>query len=192
MANINLLPWREERREELKKEFLTILAIVAVAALVLVFIADRITNSRINHQQERNAYLQSSITKLTEQVTEISELETRREDLLDRMKIIQDLQGNRPVIVRVFDELVRTVPDGLYYNELSRKGDNVAIEGVAESSNRVSSLMRRLDSSDWFSGPNLTGVKANANYGDQGSDFELTVRIDTPVEDSEEDNEGKK
>lgn len=192
MAKINLLPWREERREELKKEFLTILGLVAVAGLLLVFIADRITNSRIGHQQARNTYLQRSITQLTEQVTEISELEQRREDLLDRMKIIQDLQGNRPVIVRVFDELVRTVPDDLYYNQVSRVGDKVAIEGVAKSSNRVSSLMRSLDSSDWFSGPNLTGVKANPNYGDQGNDFKLTVHIDTPTEDDSKESNGSK
>ena len=192
MAQINLLPWREERREELKKEFLTVLAAVAIAAVLLVFLYGYFVKQRIEDQQARNAYLDASIKELTQQVSEISELEQRREDLLDRMKIIQDLQGNRPIIVRVFDEMVRTVPDGLYYTELTRAADSIRVEGVAESSNRVSSLMRRLDGSDWFTNPNLTGVKSNPDYGEQGNDFELTVNIETPatISDGEQDAAG--
>lgn len=193
MAQINLLPWREERREELKKEFLTILAVVAVAAVLLVFVYGAFVKSRIEDQQGRNNHLSQSIAELTNQVTEISDLEQRREDLLERMKIIQDLQGNRPVIVRVFDELVRTVPDGLYYTQLTREGGGIRIAGVAESSNRVSSLMRRLDGSDWFREPNLTGVRSNPDFGEQANDFELTVNIQTlGSPDTDEDAGGSK
>jgi len=195
MAQINLLPWREERREELKKEFLTVLATVAVAAVLLVFLYGYFVKQGIEDQQSRNAYISQSISELTKQVSEISELEQRREDLLDRMKIIQALQGNRPIIVRVFDEMVRTVPDGLYYTHLQRSADSIRVEGVAESSNRVSSLMRRLDGSEWFKNPNLTGVKNNPNYGEQGNDFELTVNIETPDtigDDGQADAEGSK
>ncbi len=191
MAQINLLPWREERREELKKEFLTILAAVAIAAVLIVFFWGYIVKGQIEDQQARNQYLDRSIKELTNQVTEISELEQRKEDLLDRMKIIGDLQGKRPVIVRVFDELVRTTPDGLYFNEVQRSNNSVLVTGVAESSNRVSSLMRNLDASEWFSSPNLTGVKANTELGEQGNDFELTVNIDTPelLEDDEAEDD---
>ncbi len=192
MAQINLLPWREERREELKKEFLTILAAVAIAAVLLVFLYGAVVKSQIEEQQSRNAYLDQNIKELANRVTEISELEQRREDLLDRMKIIQDLQGNRPIIVRVFDEMVRTVPDGLYYTQLTRANDSIQIAGLAESSNRVSSLMRRLDGSAWFSNPNLTGVKANPDFGEQGNDFELTVNIQTPASDVDADAGGSK
>lgn len=192
MAQINLLPWREERRELLKKEFLTILAVVAVAGILLVFLFGYFVNLQIDNQGERNAHLSSNIKELSDQVTEISELEERKAALLDRMKIIQDLQGNRPVIVRVFDELVRTVPDGLYYERLKRTGDKLEVNGVAESSNRVSSLMRRLDGSDWFSSPNLTGVKANPSFGEQGNDFELKVKISSPAENSEDSKSAEK
>jgi type IV pilus assembly protein PilN len=192
MARINLLPWRDERREELKKEFLLVLGVVAVAALLLLFLANRVINSQIEGQESRNAYLKQNISTLERQVTEISDLEERKAALLDRMKIIQELQGNRPVIVRVFDELVRTIPDGVFYTTLERKGNSVDVGGTAESNNRVSSLMRQLDKSDWFAEPNLTGVTANPNFGEQGNDFQLTVKINKPVESAEEAADGAK
>jgi type IV pilus assembly protein PilN len=192
MARINLLTWRDERREELKKEFLLVLGVVAVAALLLLFLANRVINSQIEGQESRNAYLKQNISTLERQVTEISDLEERKAALLDRMKIIQELQGNRPVIVRVFDELVRTIPDGVFYTTLERKGNSVDVGGTAESNNRVSSLMRQLDKSDWFAEPNLTGVTANPNFGEQGNDFQLTVKINKPVESAEEAADGAK
>jgi len=99
---------------------------------------------------------------------------------LDRMRVIQELQGNRPIIVRVLDQLVRTVPDGVFYTNLQTKDKTINIRGVAESNNRVSSLMRRLDSSDWLANPNLDAVKAAPNYGDQANTFNLTVQIQAP------------
>lgn len=188
MAKINLLPWREERREELKKEFLTALVAVLVGALALLFIADRTYSIWINGQNARNQYLQTSIDKLNKEVVEISELESQKEQLLERMKIIQALQGNRPIIVRVFDELVRTVPDGVFYRKLTRQNGKINIEGTAESNNRVSSLMRKLDASDWFSNPNLIGVKASQAFGDKGNDFSLSVNITLPTDALEGEN----
>jgi type IV pilus assembly protein PilN len=99
------------------------------------------------------------------------------------MRVIQQLQGNRPIIVRVLDELVRTVPDGVYYKSLSASGNAVSIEGVAESNNRVSSLMRRLDSSDWLTEPALGGVSAAEELGDSAMRFSLTVQIRLPKSD---------
>lgn len=189
MARINLLPWRDDRRDELKKEFLIVLGVVAVAALVLLFFGNLLINGQIDNQNTRNAYVTKNIKNLERQVSEISELENRKAELLDRMKIIQELQGNRPVIVRIFDELVRTIPDGVFYSTLERKNKNVKISGTAESNNRVSSLMRRLDSSDWFAEPNLTGVTANPNYGEQGNDFQLLVKIHKPAESTPKEGE---
>lgn len=190
MAQINLLPWREERREELKKAFLIVLAMFALAAIALVFLYGMVVKGQIESQQERNRYLTTEIDALTKQVSEIEQLEQRREALLDRMKIIQDLQGNRPIIVRVFDELVRTVPDGLYYTELKRANNSVRIKGVAESNARVSSLMRQMDGSEWFGNPNLTGVKSNEEFGEVANDFELSVNILTPGVGVEEGADG--
>lgn len=186
MARINLLPWREERRQERKKEFLTILGAVAASGVLLVLLIGQVYNGMIDHQRGRNAYLQGHIDELNRQVREIAELDKKRRELLDRMKVIQQLQGNRPIIVRLFDELVRTLPDGVYYEALDRTDTKVDIRGVAESNNRVSSLMRNFDRSDWFDKPNLTAVRAFPEFGEQASRFQLSVLISTPEAGQEE------
>jgi type IV pilus assembly protein PilN len=114
MAHINLLPWREERRQELKKEFLVTLALVFTLGVGLVLLADRVVNSQIDNQKARNQYLTENIKELDKIIAEIRDLQKRRNQLLDRMRVIQELQGNRPIIVRVLDQLVRTVPDGVF------------------------------------------------------------------------------
>jgi type IV pilus assembly protein PilN len=93
------------------------------------------------------------------------------------MRVIQELQGNRPIIVRVLDQLVRTVPDGVFYTSVTSKQNSITINGVAESNNRVSSLMRRLDASDWLKNPNLDAVRAAPAYGDQANTFDLSVQV---------------
>lgn len=185
MAQINLLPWRDERRQEQKKEFLTILAIVLAAAVGLVLLADRYVNGQIEYQQSRNNYLTQNIRELDKKIAEIKELQRRRNQLLDRMRVIQELQGNRPIIVRILDQLVRTVPDGVFYTSLQTKDKTISISGVAESNNRVSSLMRRLDASDWLADPNLDRVNAAPQYGDQATTFNLTVKVQLPKAEEE-------
>ena len=190
MAKINLLPWREQRRERLRKEFFTVLGAVAGVGLATVVLAHMVITGQIDFQNERNAYLQTNISGLDKQVAEIKELQTRRNQLLDRMKVIQGLQGTRPVIVRIFDEIVRTLPDGVYYKGIASSGNTITIEGTAESNNRVSSLMRKLDASEWFANPTLKGVKANPQFGEQGNDFNLTVTVTMPGVATDEDQGG--
>lgn len=180
MAHINLLPWREERRQELKKEFLVTVGLVFLLAVGLLMLGDRMVNGQIENQNARNQYLADNIKILDEQVAEIRELEKKRNQLLDRMRVIQELQGNRPIIVRVLDQLVRTVPDGVFYTHLQTKDNTISIRGVAESNNRVSSLMRRLAASDWLANPSLDAVRAAPEFGDQANTFNLTVQIQAP------------
>lgn len=180
MATINLLPWREERRQELKKEFLVVLGGMVFIAVALIFGAHLLFQSAIEGQEGRNAYLAKNIKELESQVTEIRELENKRREMLDRMTVIQELQGNRPLIVRIFDEVVRTIPDGVFYRTLTRSGSSIKVTGVAESNNRISSLMRKLEASEWFSAPNLTSVKADPSFGEQASSFSLSFKISTP------------
>src|SRR5210317_1485297 len=177
MARIHLLPWREERRAERKKEFLTALALVALLAVLVVIAVDQVINGAINYQNRRNAYLQQNIAELDAKVAEIRDLQRKRTELLDRMRVIQELQGNRPIIVRIMDQLVRTVPDGVYYTSLNSQDGVISIRGVAESNNRVSSLMRNLDASAWFSSPNLDSVRAAPEFGPQATTFNLSVKI---------------
>ena len=185
MANINLLPWREARREELKRQFLSILGLVAVAAIMLIVLADRVVNGQIDDQKARNDYLSQNIKVLDAKVAEIKDLQRKRNQLIDRMRVIQELQGNRPVIVRVLDQLVRTIPDGVFYTRVQASDKMLSITGVAESNNRVSSLMRRLDASDWLQAPNLDAVRAATIYGDQAATFDLKVSVSLPQENPE-------
>ncbi len=192
MAQINLLPWREERRQALKQSFLVTLGLVAALGFLLVLLGDQIMSNRIDNQNARNAYLTKHIKELDKQVREIRELERRRKQLLERMEVIQRLQGNRPIIVRVLDQLVRTVPDGVFYTNLKTKGKTITINGLAESNNRVSSLMRQLDASDWLANPNLDKVNAAPNFGDQATKFNLTVKVQAPASGEEAEKEAEK
>ncbi len=192
MPNINLLPWREERRKTLKQEFFALLGVVSLGALLCVGLAWLLMNLSIDNQRDRNVFLQKHIADLELQVKEIKELKARRAELLERMKIIQNLQGNRPIITRVFSELVTSLPDGVYFTNLALKGKQLSIEGTAESNNRVSSLMRKLDQSEWFEDPNLTQVKANPGYGEQASDFTMSVKLVLPGVEDEEESKKKK
>ena len=184
MANINLLPWREELREERRQEFVVGLGVTVAIAGMILFAGDRYVNNSINNQVELNDYLRTQITLLDEEIEEIRELQRQKAELTERMTVIQDLQGRRPVIVRLFDELARTLPDGVYYNTINRLGDAISFQGVAESNNRVSALLRSLADSVWFEGPSLQQISATGQGG-QGNGFELNVQVTTP--DPEED-----
>lgn len=183
MARINLLPWREQLREERKQQFLVTLVGVLIIAGGLVFLGDQYFNAAIDRQNARNEFIRKEISALDARIKEISELRARRQQLVERMKIIQDLQGNRPIAARVFDQLVRTLPDGVYFTNLKMTGRSIAVEGAAESNNLVSSLMRNYDASEWLTAPNLTEVKAvSADRLDQANTFRLTVQQTVPSE----------
>ncbi|SED40468.1 MULTISPECIES: PilN domain-containing protein [Pseudomonas] len=182
MARINLLPWREELREQRRKRFLLALVGVVVGSVGAVLIADQAISSAIDRQVARNDYISKQVTVVDERIKQISELKARRQQLVERMRIIQDLQGNRPISGRIFDQLARTLPDGVYFTEVKMEGKTLSITGAADSNNRVSDLMRNLDASDWFDAPNLTEVKATtAGQLDQANVFQLTVRQTQPA-----------
>jgi type IV pilus assembly protein PilN len=189
MANINLLPWRERLREERKKQFFASLGVVVAVAGLMLVIADRYVASGISNQTARNTYLTEQIAVLDGKISEIRNLQEQKRALTERMAVIQDLQGRRPIIVRLFDELVRTLPEGVYYDTITRTGDIISLEGVADSNNRVSTLMRYLDDSEWFADPDLRQITAaQTDSGTAGASattanaFQLTVRVTTAGE----------
>lgn len=186
MANINLLPWREWERERKKNEFLTNVVAVLLFGGILVFAAGWHLDGEKERQDERNKFLQDRIVELDTRIAKIADLNRKREDLLARMRVIQELQGNRPVIVRVFDELVRTMAKGAYYSSVEKKGGTLSMAGTAESNNRISTLMRQLEASEWFAEPNLKGIKENSAAGPQASNFQLTVSQTNPQQDNGE------
>ena len=158
MANINLLPWRQELRAELKKQFFTVLAGACFIGAGVVYMYDMKIQSDISYQMQNNDKIVAETQKLEQDIKEIDSLTAKRTRLIDRMAVIQNLQGNRSVIVHQFDELVRAIPDGVYLTYLEKKGEKFSIEGIADANNRVSNLMRNLDKSDWFTGSSLTSV----------------------------------
>ena len=183
MARINLLPWREQLREERKKRFLTAMAISAMIGGAVIFTGDLMIRGSVDAQTSRNQYLNSHITKLDKGIAELKDLRKKRGQLLERMKVIQGLQGNRPVSVRVFDQLVRVVPKGVYFKKVSMEGSTLKLVGIAESNNQISALMRNFNSSDWFTDPNLTAVRKVEANGERQNEFDLTIQQTTPDSD---------
>ena len=190
MAKINLLPWREWERERKKNEFLGNLAGVLVLGAGLVFLSGWFIDAQVEGQEKRNNFMRGKISVLDQQIAEIKDLKAKREQLLARMRVIQELQGNRPLIVRVFDELVQTLAKGVHYTNLNMRDKILSVSGMAESNNRISSLMRNLDSSDWFADPNLKRIQedddSSAYESDQVARFELSfVQVNPSAEEEE-------
>ncbi len=177
---INLLPWREELRKEKKKEFINITIAIFLLAGAIVGSVDRYYNRAIDVQASRNAFLTGEIHVLERRVEEIKLLQQKRNELLSRMKVIQELQGNRPIIVRVFDELARQLAPRVFFTSLQMQAQSLAIQGVAESNNRISKQLRNFTESTWFDRPNVTAIKADSKFGPQASQFSLTVSQTTP------------
>lgn len=182
MARINLLPWREERREVRRKRFLLVLVAVMVGTMGAVLVANQAISGAIDRQVARNDYIGKQVAVVDERIKQINDLKARRQQLVERMRIIQDLQGNRQTSGRIFDQLARALPDGVYFTEVKMTAKTLSITGAAQSNNRVSDLMRNLEASDWFDAPSLTEVKATAaGQVVQANVFQLTVRQTQPA-----------
>jgi type IV pilus assembly protein PilN len=160
MPHINLLPWREDLRKRRNKEF-GVLALVTVLFMGgVVAGVDWHFKQRIEFQTQRNVFLETQIAALDKKIKEIQDLDREKERLLARMRIIQQLQSSRPEIVHVIDSIVKTLPEGVFYTAIKQTGRAINMIGIAQSNARVSSLMRQLDSSEWFENPNLIEIKA--------------------------------
>ena len=159
MPRINLLPWREEQRKERKIAFLVALGGATVASLAITFASYLLFGSLIDAQERRNERLRDEIAQLDKQIEEINNLESAKQKFIARMEIIEKLQRSRPEIVHVFDEIVRTLPDGVYLTAVKQTDRRLRFDGVAQSSTRVSTFMRNIDASDWLRNPELQVIE---------------------------------
>lgn len=176
-TRLNLLPWREMRRREQDRQLLTIAIGAWVLMLAIVFYAHVHVTAQIETQNRRNEFLKQEIAKVEKQIREIAELKKRRQNLIARMNVIQQLQADRTRIVRIFDELVRRVPEGVQLTTLKQTGGaSMALTGAAQSNARVSALMRNFDASDWFTDPELVVINVRQRGGDRVSEFSLNVK----------------
>lgn len=175
-TRLNLLPWREMRRREQDQKLLRIAIGAWVLMFAVVIYAHFHVSELIDTQNKRNEYLQQEIAKVEKEIKEIAELKKRRQDLLARMNVIQQLQADRTRIVHIFDELVRRVPEGVQLTTLKQSGGGMALGGVAQSNARVSALMRNFAASDWFADPELEVINVRQRGGDRVSEFALRVK----------------
>lgn len=180
MAHINLLPWRERLRKEQLQQFYAMLGAAAAVGVLIVLAVHMQFSAMIDHQNARNQYLEREIAELDKRIAEIRAIEETRRNLVERMKVIEDLQTSRPVMVRLFDEMVKTLPEGTYVTSLVQKGGSLDIDGKAESYARVSSYLQRLDASDWLSGSALKVIQTNVEAGYRVSNFSLNIKQVTP------------
>lgn len=180
MSKINLLPWREELRREQLTVFVALLALTLALALLVFFGGHVYNNFMISTQVSRNERLSKEIRDLNVQIREIETLEKERDAIKSRMKVIEGLQADRPAIVYLFDEFVKTVPEGLYLEFLQQNGDTINLRGVAQSNARVSEYMTNLSSSAWLANPKLNVINAAAGRGERERQFALSVKQITP------------
>jgi type IV pilus assembly protein PilN len=167
MPRINLLPWRDEQRKERQVQFMIGLGGATLIAILLAFLGYLMFNSMIDGQQRRNDRLRAEIKGLDKQIEEINSLETSKQNFIARMEIIEKLQRSRPEIVHVFDEIVKTVPDGAYLTGIKQTEQKFRFDGIAQSSTRVSAFMRNIESSEWLMHPELEVVAADSATGGQ-------------------------
>ena len=187
MTRINLLPWRETHRREKNNEFFVVLGLCMAVAAGIGFGGYKYAEDKVDFQDRRNARLDREIALLQKELREIKALEKTKNDLLERMEIIQKLQGERPQIVHTFQEAALNVPDGVYLTEMKQVGGNrIEIQGRAESNARVSALMRRMDRSEYFSDPRLEIIQAERD--DSISTFKLSVVQTSPKGERDEED----
>jgi type IV pilus assembly protein PilN len=184
MARINLLPWREELRKEKQQQFIVVTAGTAVVAGLLVLLAHMQFTGLIEKQNQRNQFLDDEIAILNKKIHKIKDLEKTKTALLARMDIIQQLQHSRPQSVHLMDQLVLTLPDGLYLNKISQKGNALTLSGSAQSNARVSAYMRNIDDSEWMAKPKLDVIETKDNENRRSAEFVLRASQATPSKES--------
>src|SRR6202167_3451095 len=187
MPRINLLPWREQERKVRRREFLVAAGAAVIAAVIFALVGKVVYNGWIDAQNEKNNLLKKEIIKLDAQIADIQDLENRKQRLVARMEIIERLQRKRPEIVHLFDEIVKTVPEGIYLTAIKQTGNKLEIHGIAQSSTRVSTFMRNIDSSVWMDNPVLQVVESAKDSPTGGSSFTLfTDTVGVNLEDGGE------
>jgi type IV pilus assembly protein PilN len=159
MPSINLLPWRQALRQRRRKEFLVGVGAAALLAVVVALLANFAVSSMIDAQKRRNDLLKAEIAELDKAIEQILSLETRRDRMIARMQVIDTLQSSRPEVVKLFDQMVSTLPEGVYLSEVKQSGKKLEFTGVAQSSTRVSAFMRNIDASESLSAPELKVIQ---------------------------------
>lgn len=191
MAKINLLPWRAERRKQRQNEFFALLGLCAGLAIAVSFGAIQYFDGLISNQQQRNAYLTREITALKTKTAEIEILEKKKSDLLARKAVIEQLQANRSQMVHLFDDLVRTIPDGVRLSSVKQAGNQLTLEGMTQSNARVSSYMRNIEAAEWLTSADLGVIEIKGDDKAMPYFFRMNATATKPVGEGEGEGEGE-
>jgi type IV pilus assembly protein PilN len=179
MPRINLLPWREAERKRKRQEF----GVGAVGALIAAGLIALLVNwqmqGAIDSQNERNQYLKTEIANLDRQIAEILELEQQKARLKARIDVIERLERSRPEVVHLFDQLVRTLPEGVHLTSVKQTNRQIQLKGVAQSSTRVATYMRNIEASEWLGNPSVDIIETKGS-ADAGAEFTLNVTQQNP------------
>ncbi len=186
---INLLPHREIKRAGRRRQLNVMLATAAVVGVGVVVVGHTIIAARVDNQQARNQYLTEQIAKLDTQIGQISKIKEETRALLERKRVVETLQDNRTEVVHLFDQLIKLLPEGMYLNSVKETGKTLTIIGYAQSSARVSTLMRSLEASQWFKKPSLVEIKAATVNNLRANEFTLNVQL---THTADADGKGKK
>jgi len=176
MPRINLLPWREEERRTRQREFGVAAAGAVIGGIAVIMLTMLVFAQMISAQESRNGRLTTEITELEKSIKEIDGLERQKERLLARMEIIDRLQKSRPEVVHLFDELVRQLPEGVYLTGMKQTGARIEIRGIAQSSTRVSALMRQIDASEWLTDPEVERVETTDIGSSRQAEFVVYLK----------------
>lgn len=190
MIRINLLPHREQKRAARQRELAFMAGAVSVLGLLIVFMVHTILGSQIENQGARNNFLETEIKKLDDQIAEIKVLKEQTQAMLARKQVVETLQSNRSAVVYLLDQLARQLPDGVYLKGVKQSGNNISLQGYAQSNARVATLMRSLEDSPWLQSPNLIEVKAATINNLRASEFSLNVILTPPKVDAEKGKGG--
>ncbi len=182
MAKVNLLPWREAQRQQRQRNFLLILAATAALAVFAVLAANQVMNGLMADQDSRNDYLRSEVRKLDREIERIEELEEVRDSLISRKNVIERLQGNRSLMVHLFNQIAQTVPEGITLTNVRQSGSELTLNGTSQSESRVSDYIRQIDGATWLSNPTLRIIQADESdeRPDQPFVFELRAQVQSP------------
>ncbi len=183
MPSINLLPWRQELRQRRRKEFLIGLGAAVGLAALITLLTHLTVSSMIDAQNRRNELLKSEIAELDKSIEQILALEDQKARMISRMEVIDRLQASRPEVVKLFDQIVSTLPEGVYLTSVKQSGRKIEFNGVAQSSTRVSAFMRNIDASESLTSPELKVIQTGSNAS-PGAQFTLFASQRAPADEA--------
>ena len=181
MIRVNLLPHRAEKRKARQLQFIVLSVISLVLGAVLVGFVHVAIETQISYQERRNTYLKQEIAVLDKQIEEIKKLREQTQSLLARKTVVENLQSTRSDVVHLLDQMLRILPEGVYLKSLKQSGYKISIAGNAQSSARVSTLMRSIEDSPWLDSPVLIQVQAVSVGGARLSEFSLNFNLTKQV-----------